>query len=74
MKEQGRRTDILISESETSYTRGETKAYQCERLSKVAPELFEEVKAGRMSANAAAIQAGIRRTFIVVISPNRSGR
>lgn len=37
------------------------KAYTCERLSKVAPELFEEVKAGRMSANAAAIQAGIRK-------------
>lgn len=40
---------------------GNSKAYTCERLSKVAPELFEEVKAGRMSANAAAIQAGIRR-------------
>jgi hypothetical protein len=37
------------------------KAYTCERLSKVAPELFEEVKAGRMSANAAAIKAGIRK-------------
>ena len=61
MKEQGKRTDLLPSDSETSYSKGETKAYQCERLSKVAPELFEEVKAGRMSANAAAIQAGIRK-------------
>lgn len=40
---------------------GNSKAYTCERLSKVAPELFEEVKAGRMSAHAAAIQAGIRK-------------
>ncbi|MFN6398998.1 MAG: hypothetical protein ACK449_03800 [Planctomycetota bacterium] len=40
---------------------GNSKAYTCERLSKVAPELFEEVKAGRMSANAAAIKAGIRK-------------
>jgi len=37
------------------------KAYTCERLKRDAPELFEEVKAGRMSANAAAIQAGIRK-------------
>jgi hypothetical protein len=40
---------------------GNSKAYTCERLKRVAPELFEEVKAGRMSANAAAIQAGIRK-------------
>jgi hypothetical protein len=40
---------------------GNSKAYTCERLKRVAPELFEEVVAGRMSANAAAIQAGIRK-------------
>ena len=40
---------------------GNSKAYTCERLKRDAPELFEEVKAGRMSANAAAIQAGIRK-------------
>lgn len=40
---------------------GTSKAYTCERLKREAPELFEEVKAGRMSANAAAIQAGIRK-------------
>jgi hypothetical protein len=61
MKEQGRRTDVLPSDSEASYCKGETKAYQCERLRREAPELFEEVKAGRMSANAAAIKAGIRK-------------
>lgn len=40
---------------------GNSKAYTCERLRREAPELFEEVKAGRMSANAAAIKAGIRK-------------
>jgi hypothetical protein len=62
MKEQGKRTDLLTSESERSKVSGtENKAYTCERLKREAPELFEEVKAGRMSANAAAIQAGIRK-------------
>lgn len=63
MKEQGRRSDLCSNPTEVtgqpSNERG--KAYTCERLSKVAPELFEEVKAGRISANAAAIQAGIRK-------------
>lgn len=62
MKEQGRRTDFLDNIKEVINQEGGTsKAYTCERLSKIAPELFEEVKAGRMSANAAAIQAGIRK-------------
>lgn len=52
-------SDIVTNK--TSDDRGNSKTYTCERLSKVAPELFEEVKAGRMSANAAAIQAGIRK-------------
>lgn len=58
----GARTDLCnnITEVEPQKT-GTSKAYTCERLSKIAPELFEEVKAGRMSANAAAIQAGIRK-------------
>lgn len=63
MKEQpGTRTDLCnnVTEVEPQKT-GNSKAYTCERLSKVAPELFEEVKAGRMSANAAAIAAGIRK-------------
>lgn len=57
-KQQAKRNNVTdCSEPVT----GNSKAYTCERLSKVAPELFEEVKAGRMSANAAAIQAGIRK-------------
>ena len=49
------------SKEKRNTIQGNSKAYTCERLSKVAPELFEEVKAGRMSANAAAIKAGIRK-------------
>jgi hypothetical protein len=49
------------SKEKRNTIQGNSKAYTCGRISKVAPELFEEVKAGRMSANAAAIQAGIRK-------------
>jgi len=52
--------DIVIKQKRQSEV-GNSKAYTCERLKRVAPQLFEEVKAGRMSANAAAIQAGIRK-------------
>lgn len=37
------------------------RAYDLSRLRREAPELFERVKAGEMSANAAAIEAGFRR-------------
>jgi hypothetical protein len=64
MKEQGNNQHTSkcnnITEAKQTAT-GTSKAYTCERLKRVAPELFEEVKAGRMSANAAAIQAGIRK-------------
>lgn len=40
---------------------GNSKAYTCERLKREAPELFEQVVAGELSANAAAIKAGIRK-------------
>lgn len=63
MKEQpGTRTDLCdnVTEVEPQKT-GNSKDYTCERLMEQAPELFEEVKAGRMSANAAAIKAGIRK-------------
>jgi len=61
MKCQGERTDLLDNIKEVESPGGTSKAYTCERLKRVAPKLFEEVKAGRMSANAAAIQAGIRK-------------
>ena len=40
---------------------GTSKAYTVERLSREAPALFRAVCDGEMSANAAAIQAGIRK-------------
>lgn len=47
--------------TETTKPTGTSKAYTCERLQRDAPELFAEVEAGRLSANAAAIAAGIRK-------------
>ena len=40
---------------------GTSKAYTLDRLNRQAPELYEEVKAGNLSANAAAIKAGFRK-------------
>lgn len=40
---------------------GNRKDYTLSRLKREAPALFDEVKAGRMSANAAALEAGIRK-------------
>ena len=40
---------------------GNRKDYTLSRLKKHAPELFERVKAGELSANAAALQAGFRK-------------
>ncbi len=45
----------------TSDGRGTNKAYTLDRLHRQAPELYEEVKAGNLSANAAAIKAGFRK-------------
>ena len=41
--------------------RGTTAAYTLNRLRRDAPELFERVKAGELTANAAAIEAGFRK-------------
>lgn len=55
----------------TSPDRGTRKDYTLSRLKQNEPELFEAVKAGELSANAAAIKAGIRRPYrsIPVDSP-----
>jgi hypothetical protein len=47
--------------SETKRLAGNTLPYTLDRLSREAPELYEEVKQGRISANAAAIKAGFRK-------------
>jgi hypothetical protein len=41
--------------------RGTNKAYTVSRLRREAPALYEDVKAGNLTANAAAIQAGFRK-------------
>lgn len=45
----------------TAPDRGTRKDYTLSRLKKDAPALFEAVKAGRISAHAAALEAGLRR-------------
>lgn len=40
---------------------GTSRAYTLDRLQRERPDLFEQVKAGKLSANAAAIEAGFRK-------------
>jgi hypothetical protein len=40
---------------------GNSRAYTLDRLQRERPELFAQVEAGKLSANAAAIQAGFRK-------------
>ena len=44
-----------------SLPKGNSRAYALNRLEREAPELFERVVAGELSANAAAIKAGFRK-------------
>jgi hypothetical protein len=45
----------------TKTEKGNSRAYTVSRLQREAPELFAQVAAGELSANAAAIQAGFRK-------------
>ena len=47
--------------TETKGTTGTSRAYTVSRLQREAPELFAQVAAGTISANAAAIKAGFRK-------------
>lgn len=47
--------------TETKGTTGNSRSYTVSRLQREAPELFAQVVAGTLSANAAAIQAGFRK-------------
>lgn len=49
-----------VTELEPAKT-GNSRAYTLSRLAKESPELYDRVKAGELSANAAAIQAGWRK-------------
>lgn len=50
-----------ITNAFTSDDRGTSRSYTVARLKQQAPELFEKVVSGELSANAAAIQAGFRK-------------
>jgi hypothetical protein len=47
--------------SNSTITPDRGKAYTVSRLRREAPELYEEMREGRLSANAAAIHAGFRK-------------
>jgi hypothetical protein len=59
MKQQGVRNDLRSNPTEVMADRG--RAYTLERLMRERPELFAQVEAGKLSANAAAIEAGFRK-------------
>ena len=56
----GTRNDLRSNPTEVTQDRG--KAYTLTRLQKDNPEIYEEVKAGKLSANAGAVKAGWRKT------------
>lgn len=58
---QGERTDFNDNVIEVKATQGNSLAYTLDRLHREAPELYEQVVAKEMSANAAAIKAGFRK-------------
>lgn len=58
---QGERTDLVDNINDVPTEKGTSRAYTVARLQKQHPELFERVKAGELSANKAAIEAGFRK-------------
>jgi hypothetical protein len=58
---QGKRTDLVDNINEVKPSKGTSRAYTVSRLQREAPELFAQVAAGTISANAAAIKAGFRK-------------
>lgn len=53
--------DIVNGDVRPATKKGNSRAYTVARLQRESPELFEQVKAGELSANAAAIKAGFRK-------------
>jgi hypothetical protein len=63
MKHQGERGNFVDNVNEViGRPDGNTRAYTLTRLQKDNPEIYEEVKAGKLTANAGAIKAGWRKT------------
>lgn len=64
--EQGKRNDFCDNITEVKRETGTSRAYTLSRLKSQHSKLFEEVKAGKLSANEAAIKAGFRKKTITV--------
>lgn len=64
---QGERNDLGNNITEVGRVTGTSASYTVSRLQHESPELFEKVKAGELSANAAAIQAGFRKKMVSVV-------
>ena len=60
-QESGARNDLVDNINEVKLSKGTSRSYTVSRLQREAPELFAQVVAGTLSANAAAIQAGFRK-------------
>jgi len=54
-------TNSVDNVNQTNASKGNSKAYTVSRLKRESPELFQQVVAGELSANAAAIKAGWRK-------------
>lgn len=73
LKCQGARSDLRRIPTEVEQERG--SAYDLERLSREAPELYGAVERKELSPNAAAIKAGMRpRRFTVSADPESAAR
>ncbi len=53
--------NVTLTRESDAPDRGNSRAYTLNRLRRETPELFERVVAGKLSANAAAIEAGFRK-------------
>lgn len=58
---QGDRTDLVDNINDVARSAGTSRAYTVTRLKSQRPDLFDRVKGGEISANAAAIEAGFRK-------------
>lgn len=61
-----RKSEEFQGDNVTLKRRGNDPTYTCRRLLRDHPDLFERVKSGELSANAAAVEAGFRKRQISV--------
>jgi hypothetical protein len=73
LQKPGTRNDLDDNITEVGRVTGSSKAYTVSRLKRQAPELYEAVKDGKLSANAAAIQAGFRGSRRAASEGRRQG-